>query len=184
MPFITDTLALQLWHGRTRLDSAPSLVVAMWPEPGPRDEGLEERFGLVLDLVRAIRNLRQDAGVEPSDTVDVSLGGDAASIGWAAPHIAALTNAEVRFGAGDGSATVVRTVEVRLAVRRDAAAERARLEKELAAARKALEHSRELLARPGFVAKAPKAVLEKEHLRLAEREEGVRMLEAELRRGS
>jgi valyl-tRNA synthetase len=183
MPFITDTLALQLWHGRTRLDSAPSLVVAMWPEPGPRDEGLEERFGLVLDVVRAIRNLRQDAGVEPSDTVDVSLGGDTASIGWAAPHIAALTNAEVRFGAGEGSATVVRTVEVRLAVRRDAAAERARLEKELAEARKALARSRELLGKPGFAERAPKNVVDTERARLAEREERVRMIEEELRRG-
>jgi len=182
MPFITDTLALQLWQGRTRTDAAPSLVIARWPEPGPRDLPLEERFGLVLDVVRAIRNLRQDAGVEPSDTVDVSLGGDTASIRWAAPHIAGLTNAEVRFGPGEGSATVVRTVEVRLAVRRDAAEERARLERELADAKKALERSRELLGKPGFAERAPKDVVEKERARLAEREERVRLIEDELRR--
>ncbi|HEX4744907.1 MAG TPA: class I tRNA ligase family protein, partial [Candidatus Limnocylindria bacterium] len=182
MPFITDTLALQLWQARARLDAAPSLVIAMWPEAGPRDEALEQRFGLVLDAVRAVRNLRQDAGVDPSETVDVSIGGDTASISWAAPHIAALTNAEVRFGAGEGSATVVRTVEVRLALRREAAAERARLEKELAEARAALDRSRELLANTSFTERAPKSVLEKERARLAEREERVRLLEDELRR--
>ena len=182
MPFITDTLALQLWQGRTRVDAAPSLVIAMWPEAGRRDEALEERFGLVLDVVRAIRNLRQEAAVEPSDTVDVAIGGEAASISWAAPHIAALTNAEVRFGAGEGSATVVRTVEVRLAVRRDAAAERARLEKELAEAKIALERSRELLATPAFAERAPAQVIDKERARLSEREERVRLIEEELRK--
>ena len=182
MPFITDTLALQLWQGRARVDRAPSLVIARWPEAGPRDEALEERFALVLDVVRAIRNLRQDAGVEPSDLVDVSIGGDTAAIGWAAPHIAALTNADVRFGAGEGSATVVRTVEVRLAVRRDPAQERARLENELADANKLLERSRELLGKTGFAERAPKDVVEKERARLLEREGRVRMLEDELGR--
>ena len=182
MPFITETLALQLWDGRRKRDHAPSLVVARWPDAGKRDEPLEERFGVVLDVVRAIRNLRQEAGVDPSETVDVSLGGETGPITWAAPHIAALTGADVRIGPGEGSATVVRAVEVRLAVRRDAAEERARLEQELADAKVALERSRELLGKPGFADRAPAAVVAKERARLAEREERVRLLVEELRR--
>ncbi|MGI8877781.1 MAG: hypothetical protein ACR2G8_04125, partial [Candidatus Limnocylindria bacterium] len=161
---------------------AESLVVAAWPQPGPRDEALEDRFGLALEIVRAVRNLRQNAGIDPSQTVDVALAGDEAAIGWAVPFIAALTNAHVSLGAGEGSATLVRTVEVRLAARRDLVAERARLTRDLADARALLDRSRELLAKPGFADRAPKDVVEKERARLAEREERVRMLDEALRR--
>ncbi|MGH2451297.1 MAG: valine--tRNA ligase [Candidatus Limnocylindria bacterium] len=181
MPFITDTLALQLWEGRRLERETPSLVVAGWPEAGPRDPDLEARFDVMLEVVRAIRKLRQDAGVEPGARVRVTLAGETAPIAEMAGAIGALTNADVSFGPGTGPATVVRTVEVRVAVDRDPAAERARLEAELADARTALERSRELLARPAFAEKAPAPVVEKERARLAEREQRVRMLESRLR---
>jgi len=73
-------------------------------------------------------------------------------------------------------------VEVRLAVRRDPAQERARLENELADANKLLERSRELLGKTAFAERAPKDVVEKERARLLEREGRVRMLEDELGR--
>ena len=179
IPFITDTLALQLWSGRGLERPAPSLVLAAWPRADARDEPLEDRFELALEVVRAVRSLRQDAALEPSAAVDVALGGEEAAIGWAVPYIAALTNARVRLGAGEGAAAVVRTVEVRLAARRAAGAERARLERELAEARESLGRSRELLAGPGFAERAPQAVVEKERDRLAEREERVRLIEEE-----
>jgi len=71
---------------------------------------------------------------------------------------------------------------VRVAADHDAAEHRARLEKELAEARDTLRRSRELLARPGFVEKAPPSVVDNERAKLAEREERVRQLEEELRR--
>ncbi|MBI3521871.1 MAG: valine--tRNA ligase [Chloroflexi bacterium] len=182
MPFITDTLALQLWRMGTKADPAPSLVIARWPEAGARDIDLEDRFALLNDVVRAVRNLRQEAGVDPGARATVSLGGDTKAIAWAAANIASLTNADVTFGSGEGSAAVVRTVEVRVAVPRDAAGERARIERELADGRTALARSKELLGGPAFAGKAPPAVVDRERARLAEREERVRLLEAELRR--
>ncbi|HET8568802.1 MAG TPA: valine--tRNA ligase [Candidatus Limnocylindria bacterium] len=181
MPFVSETLALQLWQGRRKSDAAPSLVVSRWPAPAARDLALEERFALLAEVVRAIRSLRQDAGVDPSDRVTVALG-SAEALRWGAEHIASLTNADVSFGGGDGTATVVRTVEVRVQVRRDAAAERARLEKELADTRAAADRVRATLAKPGFAERAPKEVVAKERARLAEREERIRMLEEELAR--
>jgi valyl-tRNA synthetase len=71
---------------------------------------------------------------------------------------------------------------VRLEAKRDVAAERSRLERELADAREAVKRSRELLARPGFAEKAPGEVVAKERSRLAEREERVRLLEEGVRR--
>jgi len=182
MPFITETLALQLWRTGQTVDRAPSLVIARWPEPGARDAALEERFALVVEVVRAIRKARQDANVDPGERLTVSLGGDSDQLRWAAADIGALTNADVAFGTGEGAATVVRTVEVRVLAKRDLGAERARLERALADAREALRRSRELLASPAFSERAPSGVVAKERARLAEREEHLRLLEEELGR--
>jgi valyl-tRNA synthetase len=79
----------------------------------------------------------------------------------------------------------VRAIEIRIVVERDEAEERARLERELVEAKQMLERSRDLLGKPGFADKAPKEVVEKEKARLKEREERLKLLEAELekRRG-
>ena len=179
MPFVTDTLALQLWeHGR-KDDPAPSLVVSRWPEAGKRDQALEGRFGLAIDVIRRIRESRQDAGIEPGAKVRVALAGDAEPLRPFAGIIASLAGADVTFGGGTEAPTLVRSVEVRMAVPKDAAADRARLEKELAEALKLLESSRTLLA-SDFAKRAPAPVVEKARIALAEREAAVASLQAEL----
>jgi valyl-tRNA synthetase len=184
MPFISDTLALQLWRALPNSDRAPSLVVAKWPEPGQRDGALEDRFAALVDIVRAIRELRQSAGVRPGSRVKAMLGGDTRSIRELGDAIAHLTQTDLSFGEGTGPATYVRAVEIRLAAEHDASEHRARLEKELAEARDLLNRSRELLAKPGFAEKAPPSVVANEKAKLAEREERVRLLESELGRNT
>ena len=204
MPFISDTLALQLWRALPTSERTQSLVIAKWPEPGQRDGALEDRFAILIDIVRAIRNLRQSAGVKPGARVQATLGGDTRAIRELGDAIAHLTQTELSFGSGTvapladtlpsvpeqgplplgplppGHATVVRAVEVRLAAEHDAIEHRARLGKELIEARDLLQRSREVLAKPGFAEKAPPSVVANEQAKLAEREERVRLLEREL----
>ncbi len=183
MPFITETLALQLWRQAPPAAEVSSLVIAPWPAAGERDAALEDHFSLVVDVVRAIRHARQQAGVAPSVRVHAALAGDAKQLRSSAGAIAALTNTEIGFGEGEGAATVVRTVEVRVAVPRDQDQEHARLGRDLFEARSALARSRDLVARPGFAENAPSDVVARERARFEEREERVRLLEAELARG-
>jgi valyl-tRNA synthetase len=133
-------------------------------------------------VVRAIRNLRQSGGIRPGQKATVTLGGEVTAIREFADAIAHLTQTDVSFGSGTGTATVVRAVEVRVTAEHDPKEHRARLEKELAEATSSLERSRELLARPGFAEKAPPSVVANEQAKLAEREERVRLLDHELRR--
>jgi valyl-tRNA synthetase len=182
VPFISDTIALQLWHRLPSSDRSPSLVIAKWPKPGTRSVALEERMEIALEVVRAIRSVRQEAGVKPGERTKTILGGETTAIHDLAEHIAHLAQTEVTFGSGKGQAIVVRAIEVRVAVERDPAEHRARLERELAEAQESLRRSRELLARPGFSDKAPQNVVANERAKLAEREERVRLLEEELRR--
>jgi valyl-tRNA synthetase len=89
----------------------------------------------------------------------------------------------VTLGAdGEGAATVIRAVEVRLVSARDKAEEAARVGRELAEAKELLERSRELLAKRGFADKAPQDVIDREKARLKEREERVRLLEGRAKR--
>jgi valyl-tRNA synthetase len=184
VPFVSDTIALQLWQRLPNTDRSPSLVIAKWPKPGTRSVALEERMEIALELVRVIRNLRQEAGTKPGERVKTALSGDTTAIHDLADLISHLAQAEVTFGTGSGHAAVVRAIEVRVAVERDPAEHRARLEKELAEAKETLRRSRDLLARPGFAEKAPANVVANEKAKLAEREERVRLLEEELRRAA
>ncbi len=182
MPFITETLALQLWRGhRTRAGDA-SLVISRWPVAGDRDAALEERYDVMLDVVRAARALRQESGIDPGEHVRVALSGQTGPVAASLDAIATLVSADVTLEAGSGPAKAVRAIEVRLEARRDPAAERARLERDLSDARAALARSEELLARPGFAEKAPAAVVNKERARLEERRAQVRLLEEGLGR--
>ena len=63
----------------------------------------------------------------------------------------------------------------------DLAAERARLEKEIAEARAEIERTGQLLANPAYVAKAPAAVVDKDRTRLAEVNDRLSRLEERLR---
>jgi valyl-tRNA synthetase len=117
--------------------------------------------------------------------VKVSLAGETAAVRDLLKQIGELTHSDVTLGSGEGAATVVRAIEIRLVVERDEAEDRARLERDLQEAKQMLERSRELLAKPGFADKAPKEVVEKEKAKLKEREERLKLLEAELKkRGS
>jgi len=98
-------------------------------------------------------------------------------------QIGDLTHSDVTLGKGEGTATVVRAIEIRLVVERDETQEKVRLERELAEAQAMLKRSRELLAKPAFAVKAPRDVVEKERQKLKEREERVNLLTAEIERG-
>jgi valyl-tRNA synthetase len=182
VPFLTETLALQLWEHARPSDGASSLVIARWPMPDTRDLALEERFGRALEIARAIRNLRQDAGLDPSARAKVLLAGDISSIEGTLSVVSELTRGDVITGRGKGTPTVVHGIEIRLVIERDAKTERDRLARELAEARDLLERSRQLLAKPGFADKAPADVVAKERAKLKEREDRVRVLEHELGR--
>ena len=62
MPFITETLWGAIPH---RATDPEMLIVARWPGAGERDLEAEAQVGALVDLVRAVRNARADARLEP-----------------------------------------------------------------------------------------------------------------------
>jgi valyl-tRNA synthetase len=179
MPFITERLWQALPH---RATDPGLLIVARWPGAGERDLAAEAQVGALVELVRAVRNARADARLEPGAWlpldvyVEPELGHALEALrpaierlGRARPLRRHLTREDLHgtAGAAGGLAViagpaeaVVGTGTAGAADPAAAEADRARLEKELADAERLLAAARARLANEAFMSKAPPAIVE------------------------
>lgn len=164
MPFVTEVL----WKNLT---GEESVVIADWPTPSGvgLDQDANQRVADIQKLITEVRRFRSDQGLGdrqkvPARLSDVSAAGlDAhipavTALAWLTPpadDFAPSASVEVRLS----GATVV--VEVDTSGTVDVAAERRRLEKDLAAAQKELAGTTGKLSNDGFLAKAPAEVVDK-----------------------
>ncbi len=192
MPFLTEAIWGQLPHAA---DDPELLIVAAWPAPGTIDPAAEADTAALLDLVRAIRNARSEARVDPKAwlPVDVAVPSSVAAVfEELRPALERLAHARPLRSMDDpgafqptpagGLAVVAGDLEavIHPAAEGDAGAaarDRARLERELAEAETQLASARGRLADERFTSKAPAAVVDGARTReaeLAERAEKLR----------
>jgi valyl-tRNA synthetase len=186
MPFVTEAAWERLPHAA---GDPEMLIVASWPvaESDPADAAAEREVAGILDLVRAIRNARSEARIEPATwlPVDVFVPDRlTTTFETLAPALERLSRARpmrrvpgseaIRRGVAGGLSVIAGEIEavVRPAVRDETQDERdrARLERELAEAEGLLAAARARLANDSFVAKAPAPVVEGARARAAELE--------------
>jgi valyl-tRNA synthetase len=172
MPFVTD----ELW---THLTGGDSVMVAPWPagdaagdDAGPRrDPAAEAEIEALMRLVTQVRRFRADQGLRPSQPVPAVLAGiDATPLAGHEASIRSLLRLAVPGGQFAPTASVQAegvTVQLDTAAAIDVAAERRRLEKDLAAARADVAQTERKLANPSFVERAPEAVVARSRDRLA-----------------
>jgi valyl-tRNA synthetase len=189
MPFVTEALWQEMPH------VGESVMIAAWPEAERRDEAAEIDFGALIEIVRAIRNARTEAGVEPGRWIAAEI--------FAGPHTGAFVTARRELGTlarvaddqlviregtpegleGRGALTAVAgnvVAMLPLAEMVDLDAERDRLRKEIAAAVAERDRARAQLGNEAFVAKAPDHVIAVQRRRLATAEEQISLLERRL----
>ncbi|WP_199434977.1 valine--tRNA ligase [Qaidamihabitans albus] len=171
VPFVTE----RLW---TALTGGGSLTVARWPGRALDEDGLrlpaadpvaDARIGDVQKLITEIRRFRSDQGVKPGQRVATRLSG---------PGFTDLTGHEdairslARLTAPDDEFSATASIEVGLAAGMvhveldtsgaiDVAAERKRLQKDLAVAEKELRQTEGKLGNQAFLDKAPADVVDK-----------------------
>jgi valyl-tRNA synthetase len=175
-PFVTEAL----W---TALTGEESLVVAAWPTADEErvDEAAEAEIAAVRRVVTEVRRFRADQGVRPGQRVPATLAGlSEARLAGHADRIAAMARLDLAAsGVLTPTATVAVagvTVALDLSQAIDLAAERKRLERDLAAARKEQAQTAGKLANPAFLGKAPEPVVAKIRDRLAAAERDVARL--------
>jgi valyl-tRNA synthetase len=164
IPFVTETL----WKALTERES---VVVAQWPQSSEAaaDAVAAQRVEDMQRLVTEVRRFRSDQGLKPSQRVPARISGiaeaDLDTQLAAVTSLARLTDPEDGFAVSASvevrlsKATV--TVDLDTSGNVDLGAEKARLEKDLAAAQKELAGTTAKLSNEAFLAKAPDAVKEK-----------------------
>jgi valyl-tRNA synthetase len=168
IPFVTEAL----W---TNLTGRESVVIADWPQPSgiALDVIAAQRITDMQKLVTEIRRFRSDQGLADRQKVPARLSGvDTAdlrtqlgavsSLAWLTEPAADFApSASLEVGLKGG----IVVVELDTSGTIDVAAERRRLEKDLAAAQKELASTTAKLGNADFMAKAPEAVVDKQRER-------------------
>ena len=190
-PFVTEEVWQSLMGrpAENQKQGIPaSIMISPWPAAGERDLEAEGRMERVMEIVRGIRNIRAENGVDPAKFVPVVL----LAHEWAelmraqAPVLIALARVqplEIREGGERPKRALVLItsgVEVYLPLKGlfDVEQEIARLSKEIASAENDVRRGEALLTRPGFVEKAPAGVVAKEREKVeSNRDRLTRLLE-------
>lgn len=178
MPFLTEEIWQHIPH------EGKSVMVAAWPRENARDEAAERQMTAIMEAIKAIRNMRAEAGAAPGKKSEVILQ-------FASEDLRAVFAANERYLAALAAAEPIRVldkadgkpenamaamaggVEIYLPLKGliDVDKETARLDKELQGLDKELQRVASKLANEAFLAKAPAAVVEKERAKQAEFEE-------------
>ena len=154
MPFITE----ELW---TTLTAGESVVIAQWPkaEATHVDKKSETLVAALQEIITDVRRFRNDQGVKPSQKIPGRFvtSNEIAQYASAMSFVLKLEPGDFTPSASLEIAGV--KVEMDLTGSIDVVAERARLEKDLAAAQKDQKTAEVKLGNEGFMAKAPADVL-------------------------
>ncbi|AVS66734.1 valine--tRNA ligase [Paracidovorax avenae] len=178
IPFITE----ELWQKVAPVAGREGASVSVAPYPQAQPERIDEaaiaHVGRLKALVDACRTLRGEMNVSPATRLPLYTVGDADFMRAAAPALQALAKLsevkvfddEATWAAAAQAAPVAVVGEARLCLHMeiDVAAEKARLSKEIARIEGEIAKARGKLANEAFVAKAPPAVIEQEHKRVAD----------------
>lgn len=187
MPFITA----ELWNNSHSADE--DIINALWPSAEKIDEEAVSHIDWVIELISAIRSLRAEMNLPAASKLTVYLQGANEQSAANLEHFGEIIRAMARLEkietyngeiTPDMVQTVFRenTVLIPLKGVVDFAAERERLQKELAGLNKNLEGYARKLNNPAFVDKAPAAVVEEERRRQSEALENKSKVEEALAR--
>ncbi|NLN16462.1 MAG: valine--tRNA ligase [Firmicutes bacterium] len=187
MPFLTEAI-WQYLPGASQ-----TIMLESWPVP----EGLEDAEGeaamaAIMEVIRAIRNIRGEKNVPPGKKISAILFMDAGESPLIRENLAyvqllaGVESLEQRPKAAarpsKAIAAVAAGIEIYLPLADlvDLEEEKRRLGKELDQAREELARSQGKLANENFISKAPPAVVEKERARYSELQQKIEALTARL----
>ncbi|WP_203988612.1 valine--tRNA ligase [Sphaerisporangium rufum] len=178
VPFVTE----ELWRALTGGDS---VMKAAWPSPSEAyaDRPAEEEIAALQELITEVRRFRADQGLKPGQRVAARLSLTGTALPAHEPAIRTLlrldepsegftATARLALGAGEIELDTAGTIDV--------AAERKRLEKDLAGARKEAAQAAGKLGNEQFMAKAPDEVVAKVRARALQADADIARLEGQL----
>jgi valyl-tRNA synthetase len=190
MPFVTE----EIWQ--TLAGDGTSIMVSEFPttQDTSHDPVADRQMGAIMETITSIRNIRGEMNIAPSKKLKVVISApdekSRAIVEIGGSYITNLANLEALTITGNGEEPKNAATGVAGAMRIyvllegviDFTAERKRLEKEMARVDKDLAAISKKLANQDFVAKASKAVVEKEEKKFREVRDKHSVLAAALNR--
>jgi valyl-tRNA synthetase len=178
MPFVTE----ELWRVTAEVGPARAslLALARWPERGPSFGAAAEEINWLIDLVSKIRSVRAEMNVPAATQVRLVLvGGHARTRAWLSSYDAAIkrlarvSSIEIADKPPPASAQIITADALACLPLQgiiDFAAEKARLEKEMARVKSDIARIDAKLGNADFVGRAPEEVVEGEREKREEAE--------------
>ncbi|MDO8294662.1 MAG: valine--tRNA ligase [Gallionella sp.] len=174
IPFITEELWQKVAPVAGR--SGESVMLQAYPRADLTrcDEKSEAWVATLKSMVNACRSLRGEMNLSPAQKVPLAAAGDKAVIEAYAPYLAALARLSEVSATGDAlpdsdaPVQIVGDFRLMLKIEIDVAAERERLDKEIARLQGEVEKAKGKLSNASFVDRAPAAVVEQERKRMEE----------------
>ncbi|TGE31938.1 valine--tRNA ligase [Desulfosporosinus sp. Sb-LF] len=174
MPFLTE----EIWHNLPV--QGESIMLQPWPEvPAYKDSLAEKNMTLLMEAIKAIRNIRAEMKVSPGQKVEIMiLAPDEVQrtvLETGKPDILKLAGGaslelfeSIAEKPSQAASAVLEGVEIYLPLKglMDLDKEIVRLEKEISIATQEIQSLDVKLNNPGFTSKAPAAVVAKERERL------------------
>ena len=185
MPFITE----EIWQTIAPMTEkhGASIMLEAYPkaQSDKLDDASEAWVAQLKQMVEATRSLRGEMGISPAERVPLFAAGDMAKLAEYAPYLKALAKLDSvtiakELPEADAPVMLVDDFKLMLKVEIDAAAETARLSKEIARIEAEITKANSKLNNESFVARAPAAVVEQEKARVAEFSASVQKLKAQL----
>lgn len=181
IPFITEELwqKVSLTAGTRKPDEETSIMVASYPKVDDKAEcaDADAQIALLKQMVDQIRNLRSQMQLPPAQRVALAIQGNHETIGKLSPYVASLArlsevdavdNIDAINTGAIAPVAIVGDFRLMLKVEIDLAAERARLEKEVARVEGELKKCAAKLSNKSFVERAPAAIVDQEKKRQAD----------------
>ncbi|HEY6199200.1 MAG TPA: valine--tRNA ligase [Candidatus Binatia bacterium] len=195
MPFVTE----EIWHALNeklgRKDPKATIMLQPYPRFAEHDirPEIEDRVGYLMEITRAVRNLRAEMNCPPSKEVNVTVfggEGDLALLREQQRYLRALARVGTIEYRSDGerpkgAATAVigeTEVYIPLGDMINLDEEKSRLTRELGRVEEELTRVRKKLGNSDFIAKAKEEVVRREKEKAAEFEEKIRTLNQSLGR--
>lgn len=183
MPFITE----ELWHLTRNRNENDCIIVANWPKTEKYDKTIIEQFDTLIELVAAVRNLRNQKRISPKEKLELyQFSNKKENYSELNPIIIKLCNLSTfnyTTSKIEGAYSfLIKTLEFYIPLQGniDFEAEIERLKKELEYNKGFLLSVQKKLSNEKFVKNAPEKVIEMERKKQADAEAKIKAIEEQL----
>lgn len=193
IPFITEELwqKVSVCAGVRGADEETSVMIAPYPkaDAARKDDEAQAKTALIKQMIDAVRNLRGQMQLTPSTRVPLLIEGNAQTVQAVKDYIAFLArlssvdhveSLDAVNTDGVAPVAIVGDFKLMLKVEIDVAAERERLNKEIARLQGEIAKCNNKLGNKNFVDRAPAAIVEQEKTRLADFTDTLEKVRAQL----